>query len=155
MYEEIVARARILNLITRGGRLESALRGGIFTWRCFGETRDVDDLPLCAAGPTDRVEVRRQYRDLLHLGIRRAARGLAAALCQRQEAAMGCRRTDRLVARPRSREPDDARRPGRPHLRHGHLEPDEREGAAPGSPSPASLADIPIHAWRAGRADRH
>ncbi len=33
------------------------------------------------------------------------------------------------------------------------VEPDDRQGAPPGSPPPAGLANFPIHARRAGRAD--
>src|SRR6266853_3382346 len=70
----------------RGGRLEVAVYGGIFTRHFSAEVRDVDDVPLHTAGRADEVEVRRQDRDLLHLGIRRFARRLAAALRQGQEA---------------------------------------------------------------------
>ena len=119
------------------------------------EKHNVDDVSLHAAGRADQVEVRRQDRDLLYLGIRRFARGVAAALRQGQEAAMGRRRTDRLVARSRPREPDDARRPRHPDLWHRHLEPDDRAGAPRGAPPPAGLADLAVHARRAGRADRH
>src|SRR5215472_16603567 len=137
------------------GRLESMARNGIFSWQFSGEVRDVDNVSLHAAGRADKVEVRRAERDLFHLGIRRFARGATAALRQGQEAAMGRRGTDRLVARSRPREPDDAGRPGHSDLWYRHLEPDDREGAPRGAPSSAGLADLAIHARRARCLDRH
>ena len=119
------------------------------------EARDVDELSLYPAGRADRVEIRRPYRRRLHLGIRRKPRRAAAALFQGQAAAMGCRRADRLVAGPRSREPDGDGRSGDPDPWLRHLEPHDRQGAPPGSPPSAGLADLAIHAWRAGRADCH
>src|SRR5882762_3206695 len=68
---------------------------------------------------------------------------------------MGRRGADRLVARSRPREPDDARRPRHPDLRHRYLEADDQGRAPSGASSPAGLADLAVHARRAGRADRH
>src|SRR6516162_9691988 len=137
------------------GRLESMARGGILSWQFSGEVRDVDDVSLYAAGRADKMEVRRSERDLFHLEIRRFARGAAATLRQRQETTMGRRGTDRLVARSRPREPDDARRSRYPDLWHRHLEPDERDGAPRGAASLAGLTDLTVHARRAGCLDRH
>src|ERR1700730_7943667 len=47
----------------------------------------------------------------------------------------------RLVARSRPREPDDARRPCHPDLRHRHLEADDRGRTPRGPSSPAGLGE--------------
>src|SRR5271166_2387308 len=61
---------------------------------------------------------------------------------------MGRRGTDRLVARSRPREPDDARRPRHSDLWYRRLEPDDREGAPRGAPPPAGLANLAVHELR-------
>jgi len=50
-------------------------------------TRDVDDLPLCAPVEQTGVEVRRQYRDLLHLEYDEPREACCSSM-PRQEAAM-------------------------------------------------------------------
>ena len=79
----------------------------------------------------------------------------ARALREGQEAAVGRQRAARLVARAQSRQSDGAQGRVDLDLRHRHLEQDERQGAGLAAPRAAGQLDQPVHAWRAGRADRH
>src|SRR5262249_2077629 len=90
---------------------------------------NVEHLSLPDPRRAARVEVRGEERDQLHLGVRGWAREAAQPLREGQEAAVGRGHPDRLVAGPRSREPDDDGRSRGAHLGLADLGQAHREGA--------------------------
>src|SRR5919106_4456431 len=104
------------------------------------------------AGRSGRVDHPQPLRLAHALGVRGRPRLVAEPLREGQGAAVERQHADRLVARPRSREPPGAARRADLDLRLRHLEPAHPQGAGRPAPPPAGPAALAVHARRAGRA---
>src|SRR5258708_6145956 len=102
--------------------------------------------PLSAAGRTDRLALQRSKRDRFRVGVRRAARTAAEVVRQGQEGTVGPSHADRLEHRPRSREPDAARRSHDLDQRDGDVAETHAQREGPRAPPRAGLEHIPADA---------